>query len=274
MAKGFISQVNIKKRNYEVLNDDNLIYYLSFEECGESRFGVGDVIKFKAHQSNQYGNCVLNPVKLNNKYFDELSSLVGTSNTIMGYVYEKKEFGFNVTYNGFNCFLPSSETYLHNQKLEVQNNMLNTYQRFIVAEVKKGFIMLSRKDFLKDELKKLVKEEIETLNVGFTFIGKVKSVVNYGVFITNKYSEGLLHIKRIIPDYDINISKEEKNKLGVILEDKFMLSRAVAVTVEANENGKYSLIWNSEIKPNIEIYTEIKEAMELNKLPENTNETE
>ncbi len=258
MEKGFVSQINIEQRVYEVVKEDDIICYLPFEECKGVRFVVGDVIQFDEHHSDKYGKCVLNPDKISNKYFDELCNMVGKTDTIIGYVYDQKEFGYNVTYHGFNCFLPFSETYNENVKLKELNNIVNSYQHFLVKEIKNGFIILSRKDYLKDELKNLVKTEIENIEVGFTFTGRVKSVVNYGVFITNKYSEGLLHIKRIIPDYSDNMPKDKKRKLGLILEDIFKIGEEIVVTVVEKAEGKYSLIWNTEVKTNFDLDNKLK----------------
>jgi hypothetical protein len=266
MLKGYISGINYNARSYEATAEGGLIYSLSFEECSGKKFVSGDMIEFTAYHSAAYGNTVLNPTKTGNKYFEELSKMVGTSETIDAYVYEKKGFGFNVTYNGFNCFLPFTETCFANPKLKEYNNILNTFQRFSVVEIKSGFIVLSRKRYLKEELKKLRKEETGNLKTGFSFTGKVKSVAGFGIFITSKYSEGLLHVSKIVPYYTNDILKEEKEKLELILKSAFPSGMEINVTVEEIINDRYSLMWNKEDELNFATISKIEEGLKSHRL--------
>ena len=94
MNNGFVSKINNEERLYEITSMDEEIFELNFVECQTERLTIGDVIEFEAYSSEKYGKCALNPIRRNNKYFDELKAKIGTSEYVTGYVYERKEFGF------------------------------------------------------------------------------------------------------------------------------------------------------------------------------------
>lgn len=182
--------------------------------------------------------------ELKNAAFDKLSNMINTSETIQGFVYKQLDYGFNVSYEGFNCFLPNKFTYYFNEKFKDLNNILNTYQEFTVNCIDNGFINLSRKDYLKRELGKLTQMEINNITKGDIFIGKIKTILDYGVFITNKYSDGLLHITKVFPDYSPDMSKEEKEELKFLLEKTFQIGENILVVVEQKTELGYSLDLN------------------------------
>jgi len=253
--KGYISKVIAYKRYYIVssLVGDNVILF--FEELSGSKFINGDLIEFEVAESKEFGKCALNPQKLGNIYLDELKISLDKDSTIVGYVYGKNEGGYLVSYNGYKCFLPNIEsTY---KDLQPTEDFINTYQMFNVISIEDESVILTRKSLLKEDLKKIKLNEIASLEPGFTYTGKVKSVKGFGVFVNYKYSEGLLHISNILNAQLDGLTKKEKNSIQMILSKVFVKGREVLVKVDRINNTQFSVTWDKNIEPNKEICIEL-----------------
>jgi ribosomal protein S1 len=262
MKNGFVSKINNEERLYEITSMDEEIFELNFVECQTERLTIGDVIEFEAYSSEKYGKCALNPIRLNNKYFDELKAKIGTSEYVTGYVYERKEFGFNVSYNGYNCYLPIGDTHIGSYESLDESEILNKFHRFLVKEEKEGYIVLSRRKFLKNEIQELINLEIEKLRIGEVFSGKIYSTVGYGVFITYKYSTGLLHVKNFLSNYDSSITKATKKQIERAIEKSFKKGSNIIVSVNEKIGDKYDLTWDMQIPENQEIYSNFIQSLD------------
>jgi len=197
----------------------------------------------------------LNPQKIGNIYLDELKISLDKDSTIEGYVYEKNEGGYLVSYNGYKCFLPNIESVY--KDLLLNENFLNTYQMFNVISIEDESVILTRKSLLKEDLKKIKLNEIANLETGFTYTGNVKSVQGYGVFVNYKYSEGLLHISNILNTQIDELTKKEKNIIQKILSKVFVKGREVLVKVDIINSTQFSVTWNKSLEPNKEICIEL-----------------
>jgi hypothetical protein len=253
--KGYISKVIGYKRYYIIssLNGEDVILF--FEELCGNKLINGDLIEYEVVESKEFGKCALNPQKTGNIHFNKLKNALDNGNTIEGYVYEKNEGGYLISYNGYKCFLPNSEsTY---KDIHPENDFVNTYQIFNVINIENESVVLSRKFLLKKDLENLRLSEIADIKTGFTYIGKAKSVEGFGVFIKYKYSEGLLHISNILITPIQSLNKKEKNGIEIILSKVFLKGREVLVTVDRLNDTQYSVTWNKNVEPNKEICIEL-----------------
>lgn len=254
--KGFISKIVAYKRYYIVCSFREEEAILFFEELQGDRLIKGDIIDYDVVDSTKYGKCALNIYKTGNIFLNELKIALGKNETIEGYVYEKNDGGYLVSYKGYKCFIPNTQLYYRGQF--TNDGFLDTYQLFKVLSINDGVVVLSRKLILKSDYKKLSMLELVELSANFTFLGRVKSVEGYGVFVSYKYSEGLLHITNILSGYSNSISKGDKQEIQKILSLVFVKGRELLVSINSIEHEKYSLNWNKDLEPNKEICEEIK----------------
>lgn len=246
------------KRYYLISSEQGELVTLFFEELRGPKLRIGDIIEYDDFCSKEYGKCALNPISLYNKYLDELKSKFETKESIIGFIYKRNEGGYEVSYNGYKCFLPNAEC---NYRFisENEDTLLYSNQRFVVLNILGKDVILSRKEILKGEFPILSEEEIKELFPGFSYLGKVKSVKGYGVFISYKFTDGFLHISKIINEYDSNLSKSDRIEFEKLLSEVFNKGREVFVHIDSINNIQYSLNWDKNIEPNKEICFELKE---------------
>jgi ribosomal protein S1 len=259
---GLISKRNVDAKSFEVTSSMSESYYLPFEECEENRFEIGDVIEFDVYNSDQYGNCVLNPLKLTNIYLDELLLKEGTEDTIVAYVKRKVENGFMVLFNGIYCFLPDHETCIADLRADKLNEILNTYQTFKVLKFRERLTVLSRKEFVKSEIIRLSLEELVNIQIGESFIGRVNQVEGYGLFIANKHFHGLLHITNIVNTIVSPVLPTKLKVFEKLLKAAFKKGDEVVVTVLEKKVNCVNLSWNPNIEPNCLYIKRCKELFE------------
>jgi ribosomal protein S1 len=98
---------------------------------------------------------------------------------------------------------------------------------------------------------------LTSMQVGNRYIGKVKEVKGFGVFISLEYCDCLLHIKRIISN-DFNLPKIEKKEFDKILSEIFKKRQEIEVIIEdITDKDKISLTWDITTKTNSMLYNEI-----------------
>lgn len=252
---GSITKVFPYKRYYEVTAADNKTYILFFEELAGEKYINGDVIEFDMVISPEFGDCVLNPKKIKNIYLEELKVHFKNHTILSAFVYEVNEGGFEVSYNGYRCFSPYYETV--KKDYLIQDDILNSYQLFHVISIENSSVVLSKKDIIKSELSALRKNEIESMSPGFRFKGRVKKVQGFGVFISYRFSEGLLHVSNITDSYNNELDQQQKDAIQKKLEEVFTKGREVEVFVEDITDNRIRLNWNKETE-NAEITRELE----------------
>ncbi|MFC1514630.1 S1 RNA-binding domain-containing protein [Candidatus Omnitrophota bacterium] len=125
--------------------------------------------------------------------WNKLSNEHNEGDIVEGVVVRKVKGGFMVEVFGTEGFLPGSLSAFRDMpENEVLNNKF-LFQIVRLSKPKQNFIV-SRKDALKVE-KELKREKVwETLKVGETVKGRVKSIADFGAFIDVGGIDGLLHI--------------------------------------------------------------------------------
>jgi predicted RNA-binding protein with RPS1 domain len=231
---------------YELVCDTLGVLKLGFDRVSPYSFLVGDVLEFECDTLDAVVAAKLSFVVKENVYFEELKAYVGTDVCISAFVYEAKTHGFNVSYKGYNCFLPNGETLLDNPKFREMNDIVNTFQNFVISEIKNDFVFVSRKNFLRAELKIRQDAELASLYLGCVFEGTVKEVVNYGLFVTYKYSEGLLHIRNLLSDFEKPNDRVSIKFYGKALDRVFKKGMKLEVEVDEITDSRFSLRWNKE----------------------------
>lgn len=127
------------------------------------------------------------------KIWDTIEHVAEEDQLIDGIVVEKVKGGFIVDI-GVRAFLPTSLATLRPQK-DYQDLLGKKFQfKITKLQRRRGNIILSRKEILKDEQEQNRAHLLETLDEGAVLNGIVKNVTDYGAFIDLGGLDGLLHI--------------------------------------------------------------------------------
>lgn len=256
--RGYISNIMAQQRYYQIATDDGQTVTLYFEELKGTRLFRGDVLEFETITTQKFGTCAIKPVKLFNKWLADLESK-DKAEPITAYVFGKNKGGYEVSYNGYYCFLPFILCNYQDVMMDTDKDLLNGSHEFYISGIKGSSVILTRIKVLKQKYHAEIVKETAQIKVGMQYTGKVQSVMGYGLFITNKYSSGLLHLSQIENYEDRPDNKISKEKREAILNEIFTIGREVAVEVFLiNEKG-YNLTWDKTKEPNVEICLELRQ---------------
>lgn len=244
-----LTKISNQKRYYELTTHGGETVLLFFEELGGHKFILGDILNYDALLTKEFGMCALNPVKIGNIHFEKLKECLETKEHIKAYVYKKNEGGYDVSYNGYRCFLPNCECSYNDHKKEA-DELMDGFHDFTVIAVKDREVIMTIEETLKNEIEQLKKDEVSSLQLGFEYLGQVKSVKGYGVFVTYNYTEGFLHVSNIFEAYDKSMNNVQKNAIAKRMKDVFFNEGKILVTVCDIRNGQYSLDWDKSTEPN------------------------
>ncbi len=256
---GFISETFIKEKLFNITTTDGELLQLCLENCNNQHFVIGDVLEFEVLTLSKSIKKVINPKRISNKIIDELTDKCKNDEFITAYVYHRNESGYDVSYKGFHCFLPIKEC-TYKTIVEPDEPFLNGMYEFSVRNISNtNLVVLSRKPFLKNQFIISNNTEIEILSDGNNYIGFVSEVRVFGIFITYKYSTGLLHISKILDNYESHYNKENQLETEALLKEVFIKDRNVSVYIESIKDDKYSLNWDKTLELNTEICNELLE---------------
>ena len=134
--------------------------------------------------------------------FDALVEAYLSKIPVMAQVLEKQETGFKVDLFGMEAFLPGSET--------VDKNVVREGDEIDVQIVKmspgRNNVVVSNRAAVSGRLEKDREAMLDTLEVGQILSGRVKSIADYGVFVSVGPVDGLVYIHDVSWDRfaDIN----------------------------------------------------------------------
>lgn len=244
-----LTKISTHKRYYELTTHNGETVLLFFEELGGRKLILGDVLTYDAMLTKEFGMCALNPIKTGNVHYEKLKECLETKESIKAYIYNRNEGGYEVSYNGYRCFLPNCECSYHDHQKEA-DELMDGFHDFTVIAVIDREVILSIEETLKSEIEQLKIDEVRGLQVGFQYMGQVVSVKGYGVFVTYKRTEGFLHVSNIFEAYDKSMSNEQKNAIAKRMKEVFLNEEKILVTVCDIRDGQYSLDWDRNAEPN------------------------
>lgn len=123
------------------------------------------------------------------KAFDNKTTVEGTIASIV-------KGGFEVTFGGdIHAFLPISQS--DSQKVEKPESLLGTKSKFYIERLysdNKANVVVNRRKYLEDTMNAARDNFFNTVQIGDTVKGTVKSFTSFGAFIDLGGFDGLLHI--------------------------------------------------------------------------------
>lgn len=198
-VKGYITSVNAN----EIIVDIGTKHtgYVPVSEISEDPtvkatdiVKVGDEIDLIVLKINdQDGIVTLSKKKVDAMVgFDKVLKAKEDGTILNGNVISVVKGGVIVATNGVKVFIPASQTNVgRDQKLD---NLLKTNVEFKIIEVnpQKGRAVGSIKAVIKEKKDELQTKFFETVEVGGTYTGEVKSITDYGVFVDLGGVDGLI----------------------------------------------------------------------------------
>lgn len=160
---------------------------------------VGDEITLKVlHVNDAEGTMVLSKKKVDaEKNFQRVEEVAGTDEILEGTVVEVVKGGVIVVTDGVRVFVPASQaTASRNEPLE---GLLRQNVRFRVLEVnpQRKRAIGSIRSVLAEERKAKQEAFWNSIEVGQTFQGKVKSLTSYGAFVDLGGVDGMVHVSEL-----------------------------------------------------------------------------
>ncbi|MBI5167269.1 MAG: 30S ribosomal protein S1 [candidate division NC10 bacterium] len=162
---------------------------------GELTVKVGDAIDVYLEQREDgEGLIVLSREKAEKiKIWEELSRVYEEGGTIEGTIVSKTKGGLIVDI-GVRGFLPGSQVDLRPIR-DLDKLIGKTFpMKVIKLNPRRGNVVLSRRELLEEERKRLKQKTLDSLEEGKIMRGKVKNITEYGAFIDLGGLDGLLHI--------------------------------------------------------------------------------
>ena len=162
----------------------------------EKEIKVGDKIDvFVERLEDKNGEAVLSREKAKKEsafaLFDEI---LKKDKYVDGNIYGKVKGGYTVDIDGVITFLPGSQVDI--KPVKDINHLVGQKLSFKVLKIDKerGNIVISRKAFLEESLKKNIKGSKKSLKEGNSTEGIIKNITDYGAFIDLGTVDGLIHL--------------------------------------------------------------------------------
>ena len=165
----------------------------------EKEIKVGDKIDvFVERLEDKNGEAVLSREKAKKESaFASFNEILKKDKYVDGNIYGKVKGGYTVDIDGVITFLPGSQVDI--KPIKDINHLVGQKLSFKVLKIDKerGNIVISRKAYLEESLKKNIKDSKKSLKEGNSVEGIIKNITDYGAFIDLGTVDGLIHLTDI-----------------------------------------------------------------------------
>ena len=165
----------------------------------EKEIKVGDKIDvFVERLEDKNGEAVLSREKAKKESaFASFAEILKKNKHVDGNIYGKVKGGYTVDIDGVITFLPGSQVDI--KPIKDINHLVGQKLSFKVLKIDKerGNIVISRKAFLEESLKKNIKDSKKSFKEGNSIEGIIKNITDYGAFIDLGTVDGLIHLTDI-----------------------------------------------------------------------------
>ena len=165
----------------------------------EKEIKVGDKIDvFVERLEDKNGEAVLSREKAKKESaFASFDKILKKNKHVDGNIYGKVKGGYTVDIDGVITFLPGSQVDI--KPIKDINHLVGQKLSFKVLKIDKerGNIVISRKAYLEESLKKNIKDSKKSLKEGNSTEGIIKNITDYGAFIDLGTVDGLIHLTDI-----------------------------------------------------------------------------
>ena len=187
--------------------------------------------------------------------WDKLNELLNSGEYVDVKVIEAVKGGVVAFLEGIRGFIPASKVAL----TYVEDEGLNDYVgktlkvKVITADKEDKKLVLSAKEYLKEQADRERAGKISNLEVGLVTEGTVESIQNYGAFVNlGNGLSGLVHISQICnqriahPSAVLKVGEKVKVKVTAIKEGKISLSMKALEEIAATEITEEKIEYESD----------------------------
>ena len=218
---------------------------------------VGDEISATVISTDDgNGNILLSKREANEVLaWDKLSELLENGEYVDVKVSEAVKSGCVAFLEGIRGFIPASKIDLqYVDEDKVQDYVGKTLKvKVITADKENGKLVLSAREYLKEQADKQRAEMISNVEVGLVTEGIVESLQNYGAFINlGNGMTGLVHISQICnqriahPSSVLKVGQKVKVKVTAIKDGKLSLSMKALEEIAATEITEEKIEYESD----------------------------
>ena len=202
------------------------------------------------------GNILLSKKEANQVLaWDKLKEYLGSGEYVDVKVSEAVKAGAVAFLEGIRGFIPASKLdlqYVEEDKIpEFVGKILKV--KVITADESAGKLVLSAREYLKEQADARRAEMISNVEVGLVTEGVVESIQNYGAFVNlGNGMTGLVHISQICnqriahPSAVLKVGQKVKVKVTAIKEGKLSLSMKALEEIAATEITEEKIDFKSE----------------------------
>ena len=202
------------------------------------------------------GNILLSKRKANEVLaWDKLKALLESGEYVDVTISEAVKGGAVAFLEGIRGFIPASKLDLsYVEEDNIKDYVGKTVKaKVITSDEENGKLVLSAKDYLKEQADIKRKEMISNVEVGLVTEGIVESLQNYGAFVDlGKGMSGLVHISQICnnkiahPSAVLKVGQKVKVKVISIKDGKLILSMKALEDVAATEITEEKIDYKSD----------------------------
>ncbi len=202
------------------------------------------------------GNILLSKRKANEVLaWDKLKALLESGEYVDVTISEAVKGGAVAFLEGIRGFIPASKLDLsYVEEDNIKDYVGKTVKaKVITSDEENGKLVLSAKDYLKEQADIKRKEMISNVEVGLVTEGIVESLQNYGAFVDlGKGMSGLVHISQICnnkiahPSAVLKVGQKVKVKVISIKDGKLSLSMKALEDVAATEITEEKIDYKSD----------------------------
>lgn len=210
-----------------------------------------DVIVLSVDDGN--GNVSLSEKKAHfRNVINNLNNIYKNKENIEVYIKDKVDAGLICDYEGIRGFIPKSRISINKVDLgDYLNKKMKV--RLIDLDLDKNKIIFSGKEIEKEEIDKIKKQILDNVNIGDKFLGIVKNIKDFGVFVDIGGIQGFVHKSQITYKQNFNINDLVKigDKVTVYVLNFDSETQKIDLTMKDSNYSPYLEYKNDFIEGNV-----------------------
>ena len=227
---------------------------------GETYLKGQQIDVFVVSLDDGFGNVLLSEKKA---YYEnainELREIYKNGKKVEVFVKEEVNAGLVCDFKGVRGFIPKSRVSINKVNL---SDYLNKFLEVVLIEfdMSKNKVVFSRKEIEQEKIEKNKRELLSRINVGDKFLGTVKNIKDFGIFVDIGGVQGFVHKSEMIHKQKFNINDLVKvgDKVNVYVLNYDKENNKVLLTMKDSNYSPFLEYKNDFIEGNIYDVTVLK----------------
>ena len=227
---------------------------------GETYLKGQQIDVFVVSLDDGFGNVLLSEKKA---YYEnainELREIYKNGKKVEVFVKEEVNAGLVCDFKGVRGFIPKSRVSINKANL---SDYLNKFLEVVLIEfdMSKNKVVFSRKEIEQEKIEKNKRELLSRINVGDKFLGTVKNIKDFGIFVDIGGVQGFVHKSEMTHKQKFNINDLVKvgDKVNVYVLNYDKENNKVLLTMKDSNYSPFLEYKNDFIEGNIYDVTVLK----------------